>query len=109
MSALTERMQVAGVDVSPDHFIGGERVASGRRFEDISPIDSEVIGEISRAGEAEVDLAVRAAHAGKASRAARTARSTSASPAREISAVTSPSIGEMSSKRSRLATRSPPM
>src|ERR671921_301822 len=61
MSAVTERVQVAGVEVSPDHFIGGERVASGRRFEDISPIDGEVMGEISRAGEAEVDLAVRAA------------------------------------------------
>src|ERR687889_2521984 len=61
MSAVTERVQVAGVEVSPDHFIGGERVASGRRFEDISPIDGEDMGEISRAGEAEVDLAVRAA------------------------------------------------
>ena len=30
---------VAGIDVSPDHFIGGERVASPARFEDISPID----------------------------------------------------------------------
>jgi len=62
MSAVTERVRVAGADVSPDHFIGGERVRSERRFEDISPIDGEVIGEISRAGEAEVDLAVRAAH-----------------------------------------------
>jgi len=47
--------------VSPDHFIGGERVASERRFEDLSPIDGRVIAEISRAGEAEVDRAVRAA------------------------------------------------
>jgi len=62
MNTVTERVRVAGVDVSPDHFIGGERVASERCFEDISPIDGEVIGEISRAGEAEVDLAVRAAH-----------------------------------------------
>src|SRR5919107_899800 len=61
MSAVTERVQVAGVEVSPDHFIGGERVASGRRFEDISPIDGEVMGEISRATEADVDKAVRAA------------------------------------------------
>ncbi|MEA2144738.1 MAG: hypothetical protein QOG59_325, partial [Solirubrobacteraceae bacterium] len=30
---------VAGVEVSTDHFIGGERVASDRRFADISPID----------------------------------------------------------------------
>ena len=30
---------VAGIDVSPDHYIGGERVASAARFEDRSPID----------------------------------------------------------------------
>jgi acyl-CoA reductase-like NAD-dependent aldehyde dehydrogenase len=53
---------VTGIDVSPDHYIGGERVASDRRFEDISPIDGEVLAEVSRAGEAEVDQAVRAAH-----------------------------------------------
>jgi acyl-CoA reductase-like NAD-dependent aldehyde dehydrogenase len=62
MTAVTGRVRVAGVSVSPDHFIGGERVASERRFEDISPIDGEVIAEVSRAGEAEVDRAVRAAH-----------------------------------------------
>ena len=32
---------VAGVAVSPDHFIGGERVASDERFEDRSPIDEQ--------------------------------------------------------------------
>jgi acyl-CoA reductase-like NAD-dependent aldehyde dehydrogenase len=47
--------------VSPDHYIGGERVASERTFEDISPIDGQVIAEVSRAGEEEVDRAVRAA------------------------------------------------
>lgn len=62
MNAVTDRVRVAGVEVSPDHFIGGERVPSERRFEDISPIDGKVIAEISRAGEAEVDRAVRAAH-----------------------------------------------
>jgi acyl-CoA reductase-like NAD-dependent aldehyde dehydrogenase len=50
------------VNVSSDHYIGGERVASERTFEDISPIDGRVIAEVSRAGEAEVDRAVRAAH-----------------------------------------------
>jgi acyl-CoA reductase-like NAD-dependent aldehyde dehydrogenase len=63
VSALAERVAVAGVAVSPDHYIGGERVASDRRFEDISPIDGRVIAEVARAGEAEVDRAVRAAHA----------------------------------------------
>ena len=62
MTTITERIEVAGVEVSPDHFIGGERVASERRFTDISPIDGEAIGEISRAGEPEVDHAVRSAH-----------------------------------------------
>ena len=31
--------EVAGVEVSTDHFIGGERVASAERFDDLSPID----------------------------------------------------------------------
>jgi acyl-CoA reductase-like NAD-dependent aldehyde dehydrogenase len=48
-------------DVALDHFIGGERVASAERFEDISPIDGTVIAEVARAGAAEVDQAVRAA------------------------------------------------
>jgi acyl-CoA reductase-like NAD-dependent aldehyde dehydrogenase len=61
MTTVTDRIQVAGVEVSPDHFIDGKRVASDRRFEDISPIDAQVIAEVSRAGEAEVDQAVRAA------------------------------------------------
>ncbi len=55
MSVLT------GIDVSPDHFIGGERVASRRRFETISPIDGSVLAEVSRADAADVDRAVRAA------------------------------------------------
>ena len=53
---------VTGVDVSPDHFIGGERVASEQRFEDMSPIDGRVLAHVARAGGAEVDQAVRAAH-----------------------------------------------
>jgi betaine-aldehyde dehydrogenase/5-carboxymethyl-2-hydroxymuconic-semialdehyde dehydrogenase len=61
MTAVGDLVDVAGVDVSPHHYIGGERVASRERFEDISPIDGEVLAEISRAGEAEVDSAVRAA------------------------------------------------
>ncbi|HEY8582701.1 MAG TPA: aldehyde dehydrogenase family protein, partial [Capillimicrobium sp.] len=55
--------KVAGVEVSTDHYIGGERVASAQRFETISPIDGSVLAEVARAGEAEVDRAVRAAHA----------------------------------------------
>ena len=31
--------EIAGVEVSTDHFIGGERVPSDRTFTDLSPID----------------------------------------------------------------------
>ena len=52
---------VAGIDVSPDHYIGGRRVASERRFQTLSPIDETVLAEVARAG----DLA-RASDAGGA-------------------------------------------
>ena len=57
------RVDVEGVAVSTDHFIGGERVSSPERFEDISPIDEQVIAHIARGGEREADLALRAADA----------------------------------------------
>src|SRR3954454_11198184 len=53
---------VAGVQVSTDHYINGRRVASPERFATLSPIDESVLAEVSRATEAEVALAVRAAH-----------------------------------------------
>jgi betaine-aldehyde dehydrogenase/5-carboxymethyl-2-hydroxymuconic-semialdehyde dehydrogenase len=52
---------VAGIDVSPDHFIGGERVASGDRFEVRSPIDESLLAEVARGGGREAALAVEAA------------------------------------------------
>jgi betaine-aldehyde dehydrogenase/5-carboxymethyl-2-hydroxymuconic-semialdehyde dehydrogenase len=57
------RVEVEGVTVSTDHFIGGERVSSSDRFEDISPIDEAVIAEIARGGEEDADRAVREADA----------------------------------------------
>ncbi len=51
------------MDVSGEHFVGGERVGSERTFEDRSPIDGQVIATVARGGAAEVDLAVRAAAA----------------------------------------------
>ena len=39
--------EVAGVEVSTDHFIGGERVASAERFDDLSPIDGRVLARVS--------------------------------------------------------------
>jgi acyl-CoA reductase-like NAD-dependent aldehyde dehydrogenase len=61
-SAAPTRATVAGVEVGTDHFIGGAWVASATRFDDISPIDSTVIAQVSRGGEEEADLAARAAH-----------------------------------------------
>jgi betaine-aldehyde dehydrogenase/5-carboxymethyl-2-hydroxymuconic-semialdehyde dehydrogenase len=56
-------VEVAGVEVSTEHFIGGERVASGETFVDLSPIDAEPIAEVARGGEREAGLAVAAATA----------------------------------------------
>jgi len=56
-----ERIEVAGVPVSPHHLIAGQRVASAERFTDLSPIDQRVLAEVSRGTAAEIELAVRAA------------------------------------------------
>jgi acyl-CoA reductase-like NAD-dependent aldehyde dehydrogenase len=55
-------VNVAGVEVSTDHYINGERVGSEETFTTISPIDGQPLAEVARAGAREVDLAVRAAH-----------------------------------------------
>jgi 5-carboxymethyl-2-hydroxymuconic-semialdehyde dehydrogenase len=55
------RVEVAGVEVSTEHFIGGERVASGETFVDLSPIDAEPIAGVARGGEREAGLALAAA------------------------------------------------
>ena len=55
------RLLVAGVEVSPDHYIGGKRVASAETFTDHSPIDEQPLAEIARGGQREADLAVAAA------------------------------------------------
>ncbi len=62
MSVAAELVEVAGVEVSPDHFIGGERVASAQRFQTISPIDQSVLAEVSRGEATDAERAVRAAH-----------------------------------------------
>ena len=54
---------VAGVEVDTRHWIGGERVASESTFDDVSPLDGQVIARVSRGGPAEVDAAVAAATA----------------------------------------------
>ena len=56
-----DRATVAGVEVDTRHWIGGRRVASRTTFEDVSPIDGEVIAQVARGGAEEVDAAVTAA------------------------------------------------
>jgi acyl-CoA reductase-like NAD-dependent aldehyde dehydrogenase len=60
---MADRAGVAGVPVSTDHFIGGERVASGSTFTDLSPIDEQPLAEVARGGEGEARAAVAAASA----------------------------------------------
>ena len=62
MKSPSRTLEVAGVEVSGDHWIGGRRVASAERFHDVSPIDESVLGTISRGTPAEADAAVQAAH-----------------------------------------------
>ena len=56
-----ETAEIEGVEVSTEHWIGGERVGSSETFDDVSPIDERVIAEVARGGRAEVDRAVAAA------------------------------------------------
>lgn len=60
----TPRVDVDGVDVSPDHYINAERISSTRTFEDRSPLDwNWKLADVARAGSIEADLAVSAAEA----------------------------------------------
>lgn len=59
----TNLLDVAGVAVSPDHYIGGQRVASAQAFELHSPIDQRLLGHISEGSAEHVDAAIRAAQA----------------------------------------------
>jgi aminomuconate-semialdehyde/2-hydroxymuconate-6-semialdehyde dehydrogenase len=54
---------VEGVDVDLRHWIGGERVASGSTFADVSPIDETEIAQVAAGTAGEVDAAVSAARA----------------------------------------------
>jgi aminomuconate-semialdehyde/2-hydroxymuconate-6-semialdehyde dehydrogenase len=63
-TALSARVEVEGVEVSTEHWIGGERVASSSTFTDISPIDERPIAEVARGSTAEAEAAVDAARKG---------------------------------------------
>jgi aminomuconate-semialdehyde/2-hydroxymuconate-6-semialdehyde dehydrogenase len=52
---------VAAVEVDARHWIGGQRVGGPQKFEDVSPLDGQVIAEVSAGGKAEVAAAVGAA------------------------------------------------
>ena len=54
-------LEVADVRVDPRHWIGGERVSSSDTFDDLSPIDGAVLGQVARGQATEVDAAVAAA------------------------------------------------
>jgi betaine-aldehyde dehydrogenase/5-carboxymethyl-2-hydroxymuconic-semialdehyde dehydrogenase len=56
------RVDVGGVSVSTDHYIGGARVASSTTFEDRSPLDWSVkLADVSRGDAHTAELAVSAA------------------------------------------------
>lgn len=54
-------IDVAGVAVSPDHYIDGQRVASPEVFELSCPIDQKVIGRVSEGTSEHVEAAIAAA------------------------------------------------
>ncbi|HCX68415.1 MAG TPA: betaine-aldehyde dehydrogenase, partial [Rhodobiaceae bacterium] len=55
------KVTVAGVEISTDHWIGGKRVTSREKFADISPVDGSRLADVSAGGKAEADAAVAAA------------------------------------------------
>ncbi|MFF3667860.1 aldehyde dehydrogenase [Microtetraspora malaysiensis] len=52
---------VGDVTIQEDHWIGGARVSSPATFDDVSPIDGQVIARVARGGAKEAEEAVRAA------------------------------------------------
>ena len=54
-------IDIDGIHVSGDHFIGGKRVASTEYFSDHSPIDGHVIGQIAAGLPEHCDAAIEAA------------------------------------------------
>lgn len=57
-------VQIGGVDVSTEHFIGGQRVGSSSTFADHSPIDGSHLADISQGKEVECRAAVTSAREG---------------------------------------------
>ena len=59
---MSRMVEVAGIAVSPDHYIGGRRVSSSEQFELFSPIDQRLLGRVAEGGPEHVDAAIEAAH-----------------------------------------------
>ena len=59
----TSQIEVAGVPISPDHYIDGRRVGSPETFELRSPIDQRVLGFVSEGLEEHVEAAIESAGA----------------------------------------------
>ena len=57
----TGKAEIAGVTISTEHWIGGERVPSSESFANISPVDGSHLTDVSAAEVGEVDQAVAAA------------------------------------------------
>jgi len=58
---MTASINIDGVQVSPDHYIAGARVASDERFADHSPIDGRLIGNVAAGLPEHCEAAVEAA------------------------------------------------
>ncbi len=58
---MTQALDVAGIQVSPDHYIAGKRIISPETFELFSPIDQRSLGRISEGLDEHVDAALAAA------------------------------------------------
>ncbi|HSV81177.1 MAG TPA: aldehyde dehydrogenase family protein [Ramlibacter sp.] len=54
-------LNVAGVAVSPDHYIDGRRVPGAETFELARPIDQAVLGRVAEGGDVDVEQAIVAA------------------------------------------------
>ena len=57
----SQLLDVAGIAVSPDHYIDGRRGGSAQSFELFCPIDQRVLGRMAEAGPEQVDAAISAA------------------------------------------------
>lgn len=55
------KVTVAGVEISTDHFINGKRVPSANRFANHSPVDGSHLADVAAGGKVEADAAVAAA------------------------------------------------